>query len=379
MPVLVQGARGTYVELVQSILKRLGFYNGEIDGIFGPNTLNAVITFQREFGLVPDGIVGRLTWKKLLLYVNGTVGEIVPTDVSYPYWLLRMNIRDLKNKYPFIIVGNYGQSVMGKALPYIQLGRGNKQVFYSASIHANEWINSVVLMKFVESYAIAYEQDGELFGYNIRDLYNDVSIFIAPMVNPDGVDLVLGEINRSSSLYKYAQTISNNYPDIPFPAGWKANLLGIDLNLQFPAEWERAREIKYAQGFTSPAPRDFVGYGPLTEPESLALYNFTLTHNFRLTISYHTQGEIIFWRFLDYEPEGAEEVANEFARVSGYELIDTGFTDSYAGYRDWFISFYNRPGYTIETGKGTNPIPISQFAKIYSDNIGILVLGAVVV
>lgn len=49
-----------------------------------------------------------------------------------------------------------------------------------------------------------------------------------------------------------------------------------------------------------------------------------------------------------------------------------------AGYKDWFIKQYNRPGYTIEAGLGVNPLPLSQFDKIYRDNIGILILGALV-
>ena len=68
-------------------------------------------------------------------------------------------------------------------------------------------------------------------------------------IKPTGVDLVTGNIT----------TTSNNYPSIPFPSGWKANINGVDLNLQFPAGWEQARQIKFAQGFTSHAPRDFVG------------------------------------------------------------------------------------------------------------------------
>ena len=150
----------------------------------------------------------------------------------------------------------------------------------------------------------------------------------------------------------------------------------MDLNLQFLAEWERAREIKFAQGFTSPAPRDFVGFGPLTEPEALSIYNFTLQNTFRLILSYHTQGEVIFWKYLDYEPEDAERIAIEFARVSGYQLVAEA-RESYAGYRDWFISTYFGPGYTVETGLGVNPLPINQFDKIYRDNLGILLLGAV--
>lgn len=149
------------------------------------------------------------------------------------------------------------------------------------------------------------------------------------------------------------------------------------MNQQFPADWEKAREIKFAQGFVSPAPRDFVGTAPLTEPESIGIYDFTREHNFRRILAYHTQGEIIFWKYLNFMPEDAEKIANEFVRVSGYELINETETNSFAGYRDWFISYYNRPGYTIETGRGVNPLPISQFEKIYNDNLGILVLGAI--
>ena len=149
------------------------------------------------------------------------------------------------------------------------------------------------------------------------------------------------------------------------------------MNQQFPADCEKAIEIKFAQGFVSPAPRDFVGTAPLTEPESIGIYDFTREHNFRLILAYHTQGEIIFWKYLNFMPEDAEKIANEFVRVSGYELINETETNSFAGYRDWFISYHNRPGYTIETGRGVNPLPISQFEKIYNDNLGILVLGAI--
>ena len=151
----------------------------------------------------------------------------------------------------------------------------------------------------------------------------------------------------------------------------------MDLNLQFPAGWERAKEIKYEQGFTSPAPRDFVGYGPLTEPESLALYNFTLRHNFNLILAYHSQGEVIYWKYDSYNPPNAEYIGKRFAEVSGYSLETTPPESAFAGYKDWFIQTYNKPGYTIEVGSGVNPLPLSQFDKIYNDNIGILVLGAV--
>lgn len=147
--------------------------------------------------------------------------------------------------------------------------------------------------------------------------------------------------------------------------------------MQFPAGWKNAKEIKYAQGFDMPAPRDFVGFGPLTEPESLAIYNFTLMHDFRLVIAYHTQGKEIYWNFQNINPPQRYEIGTKFANVSGYILTDVPYNSSFAGYKDWFIQDYNRPGYTIEAGIGENPLPIDQFDDIYNDNLGILVLGAV--
>ena len=125
-----------------------------------------------------------------------------------------------------------------------------------------------------------------------------------------------------------------------------------------------------------PSPRDFVGYGPLTEPEALAIYNFTLSHNFRLILSYHTQGEEIYWNFQNINPPNGYEIGQRFASSSGYLLADVPYNSSFAGYKDWFIQYYNRPGYTIEAGLGENPLPISQFQEIYNDNIAILILGA---
>ena len=69
--------------------------------------------------------------------------SIVPTNINYNSTILRQNLNSLVRTFPFLNVQSVGLSVLKKNIYVIKLGKGTKKVFYSASIHANEWITSV--------------------------------------------------------------------------------------------------------------------------------------------------------------------------------------------------------------------------------------------
>ena len=285
-------------------------------------------------------------------------------------------ILQIVETYPFCQTEVITETAFSRPVRTLVIGNGPRKVIYSAAHHANEWITSLLLLKFGEDFARAIAEDGQILGQNAAAIANEATIYMVPMVDPDGVDLVVGATAPGTVEYEIARRLADNYPSIPFPDGWKANLLGVDLNLQYPAGWLQAREIKFDQGFTRPGPRDYVGRAPLSQLESRALLGYTEFVDPALVLAFHTQGQLIFWTFRDIEVPGAEELGREFARLSGYTLADVPFESSFAGYKDWFIQHYRRPGYTIEAGLGTSPLPIRQFDDMYAATLPIMLKAA---
>lgn len=301
------------------------------------------------------------------------IRQIVPTNVPYSYEILESNIWALKGTYPFIEVETAGSSVLGKSLYYVRLGYGPKQFFYNGAHHALEWITSPLLMKFIENFAAAYAAGGSIKGYSIPYIWEQSSIFIVPMVNPDGVDLVINGLSPDNPFYQ--DLLRWNNTGLPFSEVWEANIRGVDLNLNYPAGWEEAKALEPQFGVTGPAPTGYGGPAPLSEPESSTMVNFTRQHDFRLVISYHSQGRVIYWQFQNLAPPESLQIAQQFANISGYRIAEPGLMEAYAGYKDWFIQEYRRPGFTIEVGSGKNPLPLSQLPGIYEENEEIMLLA----
>lgn len=289
--------------------------------------------------------------------------RIVQGKRAYDYNSMKNDLQKLQEIYPFMIYNSIGKSVLNHDIPEIIIGNGSKRVHVNGSFHANEWITTTIIMTFLNDYLLSLTNSNSIQGLSIFPFYQHSLLSIVPMVNPDGVNLVLNGPPEDEQYKTRVVEINNGSLDF---SNWKANIRGVDLNNQFPAKWEIEKERKEPK---SPAPRDFPGHAPLTEPEVVAIANLTRRMEYWRVLAFHTQGEEIYWGYEGKEPPESEAIVNEFARVSGYKAVR--YIDSHAGYKDWFIQEWERPGFTIELGEGVNPLPIEQFDEIYEESLGI--------
>jgi len=302
--------------------------------------------------------------------------SIVNTTVPITSDICDKTILEIVQTYPFCRTELLATTAFQRPIRTLVIGNGPRKVLFTAAHHANEWITAYILLRWAEELAQAIQSGGKIGDLDATALREAVTVFMVPMVDPDGVDLVTGAIRPGDVQYEVARRLSENYPEIAFPDGWKANLLGVDLNLNYPAGWLQAREIKFSQGYTLPGPRDYVGRAPFNQLETQALSGYTEVVDPELVLAFHTQGQEIYWTFSDIDVPGARELGEAMAAASGYRLADVPFNSAFAGYKDWFIQQFRRPGYTIEAGRGVNPLPLSQFEEIYRDNLPILNIAA---
>ncbi|TCK98099.1 gamma-D-glutamyl-{L}-meso-diaminopimelate peptidase I [Natranaerovirga hydrolytica] len=296
--------------------------------------------------------------------------NVVPTHLNYTYDILEMNLKSLSKRYPFIKVDSIGKSVDNRALYRVRLGKGKKRVSFNGSHHGNEWITSLFLMVWLENFLNVYSYKGYIKGYSTAKIWNRVTLDIIPMVNPDGVELVTNGlkniIRNRNRLYRW-----NNY-QTNF-SNWKANINGVDLNRNYDANFNGYKKVEKEMNIFGPSPALYSGDFPGCEPESKAMIETTLENKYDLMMAYHTQGEEIFYTPITPSNNDSNyQMALELSEISGYQLAVPDVSQAYAGYKDWFVTQFKKPGFTIEAGKGTNPIPIQQLPIIYEQNEAML-------
>lgn len=294
--------------------------------------------------------------------------QITTTNQEYTYDVFREDFRNLCAEYSFLEAGSIGNSVLGKDISSLKFGTGRNKILLVGAHHGKEWITSMLLMAITEDLCYLYREKKRFLETDICSFFQKNTVFIIPMLNPDGVNLCVNGLTEDIPVFLRSRLIGMNGGSKDFIHKWQANIHGVDLNHNYDALFEKGKTLAFANGVYGPGPTRFSGEHPESEPESRALAEFTREIFPDIAIAYHSQGEEIFYRFNGHCPKKTAPILSLLAAKTGYRPIDAaGITDC-SGYKDWVIDKFDIPAFTIEVGKGENPLPLSQFPKIFEDN-----------
>ncbi|MBQ7907670.1 MAG: hypothetical protein IJ309_06835 [Clostridia bacterium] len=282
------------------------------------------------------------------------------------YEKLRQGLEMLAKENQIVTYSNLGQSLLGRAIPLITLGDrdAKKSVLYVATHHATEVLLTGVLLSFIEEYVSAYNAYKQLFSINLRYLYKMRRIHIIPMLNPDGVEYRQGGVMDDNPLKGRVIAYNGGSEDFSL---WSSNARGVDLNHNYDAGFLEYKQLERERGIM-PGRGKYSGEEPESEPETSALCAF-IRHNLDSlegVLTLHSQGEEIYYSSGLKIPEKSKHIAKIISRMTGYALSTPEDTACYGGLTDWLIEKYDLPAFTLECGKGQNPLPPSQAFEIYS-------------
>lgn len=292
----------------------------------------------------------------------GKENVVNPKEV-YTYEIMRDDISLLKVRYKDMLqVRKIGTSFYGKDLLAVKLGKGKKHILIVGAHHGREWLTASLIMKMLETYAEARAENSRLGPFS-SGIFDEVSIWFVPMINPDGVAIQQNrteDIPLSMKFYLFLLNEgSNNF------LRWKANGQGIDLNRQYPAGWAELPSEP-----SQPLYQFYKGTKPLEAPEVQALVHFTYEVDPLIAVAYHSSGREIYWKYKNKHEKRDKNIAWKLSSLTGYELSTPPPHAVGGGYTDWFITTFNRPGFTIEICPSvveTSP-PLSAFEEEWERN-----------
>lgn len=263
-----------------------------------------------------------------------------------------------------------GQTTAGKEMYVLKLGKGPTKVLATAATHARENVTTNYVMRQAEELAIAYTQNKAYEGYDTVQLLNNFTIYISPMNNPDGVDIcnAYAEPIGFTNVTDWTKTI------------WKANGRGVDINRNFPFEWETMKANDTEN--TKPSKMNYPGETASSEAETQNLMKLVQNNDFQFCLNFHTKGKILYWHDpVNGDIPGDSKLVNLLHDCLGFTVAGTtqNVRNYGGGFENWFRSATSKPGICIEmTTGGEGDVPYNhpnraelsdQVYDIYSEQV----------
>lgn len=294
-----------------------------------------------------------------------TDNPILDYTLPLEHALMMRYVRFFAEKYSFISLNYIGTSILGKEIPLLSIGNGSadKQILYVGAHHGMEWITSVLLLRFVNEFCDALCSDRRLYNVNLAYMFKTRCIHIVPMLNPDGVDLQINGIGEGNPMTERLLRMNGGSDDF---SHWQANIRGVDLNHNYNDGFYEYKKAETDLGIF-PGATKYSGESPESEPETAALSKYIkFNDKIGMILTLHTQGEEIYCTSRGNAPPRSRSIARLFSRMSGYKTVEPEGTAASGGLTDWVINELGRMSFTFECGKGTNPLPLEDYFKIYT-------------
>ncbi len=281
--------------------------------------------------------------------------------MGYDYKQMVQEAETLVKRYPAAELFSIGESVMEKKILCIKAGDGPKRLFINGAHHGLEYLTAAFIIRFLREYLEARRTGTLMFGYDPGQLFSETTIYAVPMVNPDGVDIAVNGIDITNPYHRKLISMVGIHS---FNRVWQANANGVDINHNYNADW-RVVELR-------PSPSKYSGPYSESEPETRAIVEFVRDMEFDMLLAFHSQGGEIYYDFDGKQSAGAQALAEEFAAVSGYTAAVPTGTAAFGGCKDWFIQEFGKAGFTVEIGRGQNPLPETMLEEIFPENAKII-------
>ena len=295
---------------------------------------------------------------------------------TYTYQEMQVDLNILKTTYPQMQMDVLGNTIDGRQLYHVVVGNPSAphKILVHGGIHAREYISSQLVMREIVTLLEMQKNTWLYHGQSVATLLQNTCIHFVPMVNPDGITLVQGGIDALNTQAAKTMVMSMAAQDqvtdlATYLRKWKNNINGVNLNRNFDAFWQEA-----TPKVDHPSNMFYKGTRAESEVESKALANLCRQLRPDYTISYHTQGRVIYWYFGEtgnYKAKG-QYLANVVHQNTGYTISDTWSQTDAAGFKDWAVQKLDIPSVTIELGRGTSPVDESQITQMWTENDGIL-------
>lgn len=264
------------------------------------------------------------------------------------------------HRYPFLHMEVLGRSWTGRGIFSASVGGGESPVLVAAGFHGSEWLTVAAILRFLEDLCESHRRGSTFLGMELDHAFAKRGVCFVPCVNPDGVEIALNGSQGAGVYRHYVENLCGGDT-----AHWNANAHGVDINHNFDAGWHILHAQERQMGIVGPGPRQYGGPYPESEPETVALTNLCRKLSPSRVLALHSQGEEIFWHYGADTPQESRGIAQRMAEKSGYRLAEQEGLASHGGFKDWFIESYRRPGFTLEMGRGENPLGMEELEAAY--------------